>query len=89
MLLIDNREPKLSQENLVGNMGEDQEIYEGLLLTVLIASAEKVKAGLRYAAGREYQDYPPGVLELGVALDAIDMMVNSVLHFMEINTRSE
>jgi hypothetical protein len=34
----------------------------------------RVKAGLRHAASGTYQDYPPGLLELGVVLDALGMI---------------
>lgn len=87
MLLIDNREPEHIQALLAKNMGADREVYEGLLLAVLTASIRKVKAGLRYVASGKYQDYPPGVLELGAALDAVDMVANDILHFVEVNAR--
>ena len=54
------------------------EVYEALL----ILSVRKVEAGLRYAASGEHQDHPAGCLELGVVLDAIDMIVKDVLVFI-------
>ncbi len=50
-----------------------------LIISMLNGSAKKVKAGLTYAASGQYQDYPEGILELGVVLDAIDMLVNDIL----------
>lgn len=63
----------------------EREVYEGLIIATLIASAKKVKAGLRYAASAEYQDYPEGVIEVGAALDAIDMVAKDVLYCIEAN----
>jgi hypothetical protein len=37
-------------------------------------SIRKITAGLRHAASTEFQDYPEGTIELGAALDAIDML---------------
>lgn len=62
------------------------ESYEGLLLICLMASVKKVKAGLEYAGSGEYQDYPPGIIELGVALDGIDMIAADMLNFVKLNT---
>ncbi len=59
-----------------------KEVYEALLILRLLASVRKVEAGLRYAASGEHQSYPSGVLELGVVLDAIDMIVKDVLMFI-------
>lgn len=56
---------------------------KALLLTALDLSVTKVKAGLQYAASGKYQSYPPGILELGVTLDAIDMIVADIQHFAE------
>ena len=53
----------------------DLEAFGGLIIAVAMASHKKLVAGLRYAASGEYQDYEPGVLELGVALDALNMML--------------
>jgi len=89
MLLVDNREPESVQQLLAESAGMDQEAYEGLLLAVLTASIRKVKAGLRHVASEKCQDYLPDVLELGTALDAIDMIANDILHFMEVNIRSQ
>ena len=66
-------------------MEMSREVYTGLLVAVLAASVKKVKIALRYTASGEYQDYPPGVLELGIVLDAIDMVANDILHFVQIN----
>lgn len=63
----------------------DKEVYEGLLIAVVAVSQRKVEAGIKYAASGQHQDYPPGVMESGVALDAIDMMVKDIMHFIEIN----
>jgi soluble cytochrome b562 len=49
----------------------------------LMASVKKVKAGLRHAGSQEFQDYPAGVVELGTALDAIDMLANDVARMLE------
>ena len=67
----------------------DQEIYEGLLIAVLLASIRKVKAGLRYSATEDFQDYPPGIIELGTALDAIDMVATDILNFITINDHAK
>lgn len=61
----------------------EKEVYEGLLIAVMLASSRKVKAGLSNVT---YQDYPEGVIEVGVALDAIDMLVKDILHCIEVNT---
>ena len=58
------------------------ESYSGMALAVLMASQKKVHAGLKHAASGKHQDYPPGILELGIALDAIDMLVNDVARFL-------
>lgn len=47
--------------------------------TTILASVRKVKAGLRNAAKGQYQDYPEGTIEVGVALDAIDMLAKDIL----------
>ena len=60
----------------------DKETYSGMALAVLMAAQKKIHAGLKYAGSGEYQDYPPGILELGVALDAVDMLVNDVARFL-------
>lgn len=63
----------------------DKEVYEGMLIAVLAVSQRKVKAGIRYAASGEHQDYPVGVMESGVALDAVDMMVSDIMNFIAVN----
>ena len=60
----------------------DREIYEGLLLAVVGASCQKVRAGLRYAASGEHQAYPPGCLELGVVLDGLAMIETDIVDFI-------
>jgi len=57
----------------------DKEAYGELIIATVMAATKKVTAGLRYAASGEYQDYPEGTLELGVALDAINMLANDVV----------
>ena len=37
-------------------------------------------AGLKHAASGQHQDYPEGILELGVALDGLDMLVTDVFN---------
>ena len=68
------------------NENWDKEVYEGMALAVLMASQKKVHAGVKYAASGKHQDYPPGVMELGVCLDAIDMLVNDVARFLTQDT---
>ena len=63
----------------------DKETYDGLIIATVMAANKKVKAGLRYAASGEDQDCPPGTLELGVALDAVDMVSNDVLNCILAN----
>lgn len=55
-----------------------ENVVSPAIIDVLAASIKKVKAGLHYAASGQYQDYPPGVLELGVALDAVDMIASDI-----------
>ncbi len=55
------------------------EVRLGMARTRAEMSAAKVKAGLRHAATEEFQDYPEGTIELGAALDAIDMILHDVL----------
>ena len=55
--------------------------WQTLLIRTVQQSTRKVKAGLKYAASGEYQDYPPGTLELGIVLDAIDMISMDILDF--------
>ena len=45
-------------------------------------SVRKIKAGLRRAATADFQDYPAGTLELGAALDALDMLAQDILEIM-------
>ena len=49
--------------------------HTALLSAALDMPVRKVKSGLRYAASGQYQDHPEGMLELGVVLDALDMLV--------------
>ena len=64
-----------------------EELSKRVLLEVRLATAErraalsvaKVKAGLSYAAMAEFKDYPAGTLELGTALDAIDMVARDII----------
>ena len=68
----------------------EREVYEGLLITVLAASQKKVAAGISEVAKGEYQTaYPPGVIEVGIALDAIDMIVTDVMNFIKANAGDE
>jgi len=62
-----------------------REQMEGMILAVIMASLRKVRAGLRYAASGQYQDYPPGILELGVALDALNMVAADVVACIQAN----
>lgn len=55
----------------------------GMAQTRTTLSAQKVKAGLRHAAATEFQDYPEGTIEVGTALDAIDMLVQDVLNTLQ------
>mgnify|MGYP001574766785 FL=1 len=61
---------------------KDCEGYEGLLLAAIVASTMKVKAGLQYAGSGQHQSYPAGIIELGVALDAIDMILSDIVAFV-------
>jgi len=63
----------------------DKEAYEGLILAVVMAGQKKAEAGLKYAASGEYQDYPPGILELGVALDALNLFANDIINCVMTN----
>ena len=63
----------------------EKEVYEGALIAVLAVSQRKVKAGIKYAASGQHQDYPPGVMESGVALDAVDMLVLDIMNFIKAN----
>ena|GEM_PF-2201440 len=56
--------------------------YNKLLLEVLAASVKKVKAGLKHVGSDQVQSYPPGIIELGVALDAIDMVAADIKQFV-------
>lgn len=58
---------------------DDCEAFEGWIILKTLVAARKVKAGLRHAGSGEYQDYLRGTLELGAALDAIDMMANDIV----------
>jgi len=64
----------------------DPKVLGGLVIAVTLASRRKVEAGLRHAGSGQYQDYPPGVIELGVALDAINMMVSDIVNCITANT---
>lgn len=64
---------------------EEKEVLGGLLLVVIAAARTKAFAGLDYAGSGEHQDYPPGVIEIGVAKDAINMIVVDVMKFVEAN----
>ena len=71
---------------MINHTEADIQVYEACIITATMASIRKVKAGLEYAASGEHQDYPPGTLELGVALDAVDMVLIDVLHCIELNS---
>ena len=58
------------------------------LLEVLGASHRKIKAALEFAASGQHQSYPSGILELGVALDGLQMMVNDVAALVTITSVS-
>ena len=60
------------------------EVMVGLLMIHLAASNRKVKAGLRNVA-TGHPLYGDGVLELGVALDAIDMLTADVWRVLAAN----
>lgn len=64
---------------------EEKEVLGGLLLISIAAARTKAFAGLDYAGSGEHQDYPPGIIEVGVAKDAIDMIVVDVMKFVEAN----
>ena len=57
----------------------EKEVYEGLIIATILASVKKVSAGLRHAASGQHQDYEPGTLELGVALDGLKMLGSDVI----------
>jgi hypothetical protein len=63
-------------------MQEELESKYGLLIAQVLASNRKLKAGLRYAASGKHQSYPSGCLELGIALDALDMFSNDMLRLL-------
>jgi hypothetical protein len=67
----------------------DKEAYEGLIIATVMASLKKVTAGLRHAASGEHQDYEPGTLELGVALDGLNMLANDVINTVLSNRENE
>lgn len=64
---------------------EDREVLGGLLLVVVAAARRKAFAGLDYASGGQHQDYPPAVVGVGVARDAIDMIVVDIMKFIKAN----
>ncbi len=58
------------------------------LLETVEASHRNIKVALHFAARGQYQSYPPGILELGVALDGLQMMVNDVVALVTVNSVS-
>ena len=66
---------------------DDCEVYEGLLIAAAEAARRKFRAGLQYAGSGQYQSYPPGIIELGVALDALDMFFTDIINFVRANAR--
>jgi len=58
--------------------------WKAALLLCLAASRRKVSAGLRYAA-TGHPVYGDDVLELGVALDAVDMLVSDVWSSIDVD----
>ena len=64
---------------------DDGEVYEGLLIAVAMASRKKLRASLQYAGSGQYQSYPSGIIELGVALDSIDMFLADIINFVRAN----
>ena len=67
----------------------DCAVYEGCLLAAAMATHKKVKAGLQYAGSGQHQAYPPGVIELGVALDALDMVLADLVAFVKNNAADQ
>ena len=63
----------------------DCEVYEGLLVVVAMASRRKLRAGLQHAGSGQCQSYPSGIIELGVALDALDMFFTDIVNFVKAN----
>ncbi len=63
----------------------EREVYEGLIIATLLASAKKIKTGLCNVAKGKYQDYPEGTIEIGIVLDAVDMLVEDVVHCIMVN----
>lgn len=61
----------------------EKEVFEELLIATVLASTRKIKAGLRNVT---VQDYPDGVIEVSIALDAIDMLVKEIFHCIITNT---
>ena len=74
-------------DNHSNDVIEDGEVYEGLLIARALASYRKIEAGLNYAGSGQYQDYPRGIIELGVAKDALLMFLTDILKFVEINRK--
>lgn len=64
---------------------DDCEAYEGLLLMTVAASHKKVVAGIEHAASGQYQSYPSGIIEAGVAKDALTMFENDIITFVKQN----
>ena len=86
--IANNTEDETLQEFALSNMHLVKDaigVYDGLITAVVLASGKKAKAGLRHAGSGEYQNYPPGVIELGIALDAIDLIVNDVVNCIVAN----
>jgi len=53
--------------------------YKRLVLITLAAAVQKARVGLEHVASGQVQ----GLLELGVALDAIDMMAGDIRNCLE------
>jgi hypothetical protein len=66
-------------------MSDIEMIRRGYVVAVLAASLRKVKAGLTYAATTEFQSYPEGCIELGTALDAIDMIAKDIIRCLVLD----
>ncbi len=65
-------------DTISNERGDASEAMLGMGLMVALAALRKAKAGLIYSA-QNTQDYPPDVLELGTALDALDLAMGDVI----------
>ena len=47
------------------------------------AVVKQARAGLQYAASGQYQNYPVGVIELGIALDGLELVKKNLYELMK------